>query len=263
MQNVLNALRVLEEVADRQPVGVTDLARAMGLPKSSVQRALVTLHTAEWIQPAGDTPTRWAVTTKALHVGRRAAGELGLRDAAVPVMEELRRRTDETVHLAVPEGGKVVLIERLETAQPVRIVLPLGQILPLHASSNGKAVLAASPDEVVERYIAEGLPGFTGTTITDPGRLRTELAGIRARGYAANRGEWRADVSAVAAAVVGGADRDGLPVASVSVNVPTSRMTDASRSAFGALVAAAAKTLGDVLARRRAPDRDTARHRTP
>ncbi|RLU81782.1 IclR family transcriptional regulator [Streptomyces griseocarneus] len=257
MQNVLNALRVLEEVAARQPVGVTDLARAMGLPKSSVQRALVTLHTAEWIQPAGDTPTRWAVTTKALHVGRHAAGELGLRDAAVPVMEELRRRTDETVHLAVPEGGKVVLIERLETAQPVRIVLPLGQILPLHASSNGKAVLAASPAEAIERYVADGLPRFTGTTITDPGRLRAELAGIRARGYATNGGEWRADVSAVAAAVVGDA---GLPVASISVNVPTSRMTAASRSAFGILVATAAKTLGDVLAHRRVPDRGTAWH---
>ncbi|WP_372405631.1 IclR family transcriptional regulator [Streptomyces luteireticuli] len=244
MQNVLNALRTLEEVAARRPVGVAELARALGLPKSSVQRALLTLHEAGWIRPTGEPVTRWVPTTKALRVGRSATGELGLRDVAVPVLEELRRRTDETVHLTVPEGGRVVLIERLETSRPVRIVLPLGQNLPLHASSNGKAVLAASPPEAVERYLADGLPRYTDTTITDPERLRAELAVIRARGYATNGGEWRSDVSAVAAAVVGGA---GLPVAGISVNVPTSRMTETSRTAFGALVVEAAKALGAAL----------------
>ncbi|MGI5466995.1 IclR family transcriptional regulator [Streptomyces sp. CA-132043] len=238
MQNVLNALRALEEIAARQPVGVADLARAMELPKSTAQRTLTTLRAAGWIRPAAGTPTRWVLTTKALLVGRRAAGELGLRDVAVPVMEELRRRTDETVHLAVPEGERIILIERLETSQPVRIILPLGQNLPAHASANGKAVLAARSDDAVERYLAEGLAGYTGTTITDPARLRAEIEGIRRQGYATNGGEWRADVSAVAAAVRNDA---GVPVASISVNVPTSRMAATSEKELGALVAAAAK----------------------
>ncbi|MFJ2786116.1 MULTISPECIES: IclR family transcriptional regulator [unclassified Streptomyces] len=247
MQNVLNALRTLEEVAARQPIGVADLARALELPKSSVQRALVTLHTAGWIRQTAGTPTRWAVTTKALHVGRSATGELGLRDIAVPVMEELRRETDETVHLAVPEGGRIVLIERLETSRPVRIVLPLGQNLSAHASANGKAVLAASSAEAVERYIADGLARFTDASITDPGRLRAELTEIRARGYATNSGEWRDDVSAVAAAVIGA---DGTtPVASISVNVPSSRMTDTSRATLGAAVREAADRVGKLLRR--------------
>ncbi|MFF3978007.1 IclR family transcriptional regulator [Streptomyces sp. NPDC001828] len=244
MQNVLNALRALEEIAERQPIGVAELARAMELPKSSVQRSLLTLHEAGWIRPASGTPTRWVVTAKALYVGRRATGELGLRDAAVPVMEELRRRCGETVHLAVPEGDRVVLIERLETSQPVRIVLPLGQDLPVHASANGKAILAASPGETLERQLASGLAEFTAHTITDPERLRVELAEVRRRGYATNGGEWRADVSAVAAAVTG---VDGLPVASLSVNVPTSRMSDASCVEFGAMVVVAAERLGHAL----------------
>lgn len=248
MQSVLNALRVLEEVAARQPVGVADLARAVESPKSTVQRALLTLHTAGWIRPAAGTPTRWMVSTKALHVGRRATGELGLRDIAVPVMEELRRETDETVHLAVPEGGNIVLIERLETSKPVRIILPLGQNLPAHASANGKAVLAASSDETAERHIADGLTRFTEASIIDPGRLRAELAEIRLRGYATNAGEWRPDVSAVAAAVLGDA---GLPVASISINVPTSRMTEDSRATFGASLREAAKTVSEALRRTR------------
>jgi IclR family acetate operon transcriptional repressor len=84
MQNVLNTLRVLEEVAARQPAGVAELARATGIPKSSVQRALRTLRTTGWIRPAGGGITRWAVTTKALYVGRHAAGGLSLRDVAGP-----------------------------------------------------------------------------------------------------------------------------------------------------------------------------------
>ncbi|WP_097967011.1 IclR family transcriptional regulator [Streptomyces sp. or20] len=248
MQSVLNALRVLEEVAARQPVGVADLARAMESPKSTVQRALLTLHTAGWIRPAGGTSTRWMVSTKALYVGRSATGELGLRDIAVPVMEELRRATDETVHLAVPEAGNIVLIERLETSKPVRIILPLGQNLPAHASANGKAVLAASSDEAVERHITDGLTRFTETSIVDPRLLRAALAEVRLRGYATNAGEWRSDVSAVAAAVLGDA---GLPVASLSVNVPTSRMTEDSRAAFGAAVREAAKTVSEALRRTR------------
>ncbi|MFF0725955.1 IclR family transcriptional regulator [Streptomyces sp. NPDC004134] len=239
MQSVLNALRVLEEVAVRQPAGVADLARALGMPKSSVQRALVTLHTAGWIRQVGEASTRWAVTTKALHVGRRATSELSLRDTAVPIMEELRRRTDETVHLTIPEGGdKVVLLERLQTSKPVRIVMPLGMNLSLHASANGKAVLAASPADVIESYVGKGLTRYTDATIVDPARLLAELRDIRERGYAVNGGEWRADVSAVAAAVTGDS---GLPVASISVNVPTSRMTGELRAGYGALVRDAAR----------------------
>ncbi|MFE0100646.1 IclR family transcriptional regulator [Streptomyces sp. NPDC059009] len=244
MQSVLNALRVLEEVSARQPIGVADLARTLDLPKSSAQRALRTLHTAGWIRPAGGEVTRWVLTTKALQVGRRATGELGLRDVAVPLMEELRRRTDETVHLTVPNGDKVVLIERLETSKPVRIILALGTHLPLHASANGKAVLAASPPEVMERHLAYGLKEFTDTTVTDRKRLLDELALIRERGYATNSGEWRTDVSAVAAPVL---DESGLPIASISVNMPTSRMTAEASATHGALVSETARQVGAAL----------------
>lgn len=244
MQNVLNTLRVLEELAVRQPVGVGDLARAMELPKSTVQRALGTLHTAGWIKQTGAAPTRWTLTTKALLIGRQATGELDLRDVAVPVMEELRRTVDETVHLAVAEGERVVLVERLETTQPVRIVLPLGQHLSGHASANGKAILAARSPEAVERHLAQGLTRFTDTTIDDPAALRAELESVRTRGYAINQGEWRDDVSAVAAPVLG---PDGSPVASVSINVPTSRCDRDRLVALGEHVRAAAGKISTAL----------------
>ncbi|MEV1178878.1 IclR family transcriptional regulator, partial [Nonomuraea sp. NPDC049784] len=201
-----------------------------------------TLHDAGWIRPAAGEVTRWQVTIKALQVGRRA--ELGLRDAAMPVMEELmpvmeelRQRTGETIHLMVPEGDAVVLIERLETDKPLRIVLPLGIRLPLHASANGKAVLARRPSPPDE------LPAYTDTTIIDRGALGAELEAVRARGYADNRGEWRSDIAAVASAVLGS---DG-PIASLSISTPASRMPEDLRVEYGKLVTLAARTLTESL----------------
>lgn len=244
MQNVANALRVLEEVAARQPVGVSELARTLGLPKSSVQRALRTLAGAGWLRPEGSEITRWVLTSKALHVGRHAASDLNLRDAAMPVLEELRRKTEETIHLMVPEGDKTVLIERLETPKPVRIIIPLGGASPIHASANGKAVLAASEPAETERVISDGLTRYTDTTIVDPDELRAELAAIRERGYATNAAEWRDDIAAVAAAIPGSGDR---PVASLSISTPVNRMPHEMRPEYGALVTDAARRISGVL----------------
>lgn len=244
MQNVVNTLRVLEEVGARQPAGVSELARALDLPKSSVQRALRTLAAAGWIRPVGAEITRWALTTKALHVGRQAAGDLSLRDAAVPVMEELRKKTEETVHLMVPEGNMTVLIERLETPKPVRIVIPLGGSSPIHASANGKAVLAASPREEVEEILRGGLTRYTDSTIVDPDELRAELAAVRSCGYATNKAEWRDDIAAVAAAIPGG---EGRPLGSLSISTPVNRMPDHLVPEYGTLVCDAAGRVSAVL----------------
>jgi IclR family transcriptional regulator, acetate operon repressor len=240
MQSVLNTLRVLEEVASRQPIGVGQLARVLQMPKSSVQRALVALHTGGWIRPASGEVTRWVMTTRALAVGGRVGGDLDLRATALPIMEDLRRHTEETIHLTVPEDGKMVLIERLETDKPVRISMALGHALPMHASANGKAVLANSSPEVIKQLPAGELPRYTDTTITDPDKLRAELAAIRRRGFAVNHGEWRSDVGSVAAVVIGA---DEKPIASLSVNLPVSRLTQQSEAAFGAAVNAAANNL--------------------
>jgi IclR family acetate operon transcriptional repressor len=240
LRNVLNTLRVLEEVALRQPVGVGELARVLDMPKSSVQRALVTLSTAGWIRSTSGEVTRWVMTTKALTVGGHASGDLGLRDAAVPIMEDLRGRTEETIHLTVPDDDKVVLIERLETSKPVRISMALGHALPLHASANGKAVLANSRPEIIRRLLANELPRYTDTTITDPDQLLAELTTIRERGFAVNHGEWRSDVGSVAAAVMGGPEK---PIASLSVNIPMSRLGKEAEAAYGISVSEAASSL--------------------
>jgi DNA-binding IclR family transcriptional regulator len=244
MRSVRMALRVLECVADHQPAGVGELSRTLGLPKSSVQRALRTLGAAGWLRPAPGEVTRWVLTSRARRVGRLAAEENSIREAALGAMEQLRAETGETVHLMVPDGPRAVLIERLETSNPVRIVLALGSSAPLHGSSNGKAILARLPAGEAEAILGGELPRYTGNTIVDREQLTAELAEIRRCGYATNNGEWRADIAAVAAAIVG---PDGRPVASLSVSTPISRMPPDLSSRYGALVSAAARQVSAAL----------------
>lgn len=233
MQSVLNALRVLEEVAVRQPIGVSDLARRLGLPKTTVHRALTTLGAAGWLRMRGEDQTRWYLTTRVLDVGRHVSPLLGLRDTALPVMAALRDATGETIHLSIVEGDTVYLLERLDSPNIVRTVNTIGGSAPLHASATGKAVLALLPPHVVDEVIASGLTAFTERTITDPDRLRAELEGVRRCGYATNVSEWRPEVIAVAAAMC---DHSGRPFAALNVSAVASRTSPEDVERYGQLL---------------------------
>lgn len=233
MQSVLNALRVLEEVAVRQPVGVSELARLLRLPKTTVHRALTTLQVAGWLRTGGDDVTRWYLTARALEVGRRVSPLLGLRETALSVMGRLRDVTGESIHLSILDGDQVYLLERLNSPNIVRTVNEIGGSAPMHASATGKAVLALLPEEQAERVIAAGLTPFTDRTITDPEQLRNELKEVRRRGYATNHGEWRPEVTAVARAVCG---QDKQPFAALNVSAVASRTSDGDVERYGQLL---------------------------
>jgi IclR family acetate operon transcriptional repressor len=238
MQSVLRSLRVLEAVSELQPIGVSELARTVGLPTSTTQRIMVTLGEAGWLRQTTDDTGRWTVTAKALVIGRRAIGEVGLREAAVGPMSRLRDLTQETINLSAVDGTeRLVMIERADSDQAVRTFLPLGGQSPLHASSSGRAVLAAFPDDVVEQVIRRGLVALTDRTTTDPDALRRKVREIRKTGYAVNLGENRPGVAAIGAAVL---SRAGAPVAGLSISMPDSRFTRKRAPEWGAMVISAA-----------------------
>ncbi len=141
MQSVVKALRVLEAVAERQPVGVGELSRRLGLPKSTVQRCLTTLGDAGWLRPSPENAGTWALSTHALALGRRA--ERDLVAAAQAPMRILRDRLNETVHLAVRHEDQVVIIDKLESSHQLRVSRAIGTSGPFNESAAGQAMLRA------------------------------------------------------------------------------------------------------------------------
>ncbi|MGH3327012.1 MAG: IclR family transcriptional regulator [Streptomycetales bacterium] len=232
MRSVVTVFRILDGVADRQPVGVSELARLLDLPKSTTQRGLNVLHDLGWIYSDESDTRRWSLTTKALSLGSKAR-ELDLREVALPVMHELQSRTGENVHLAVAHGAWIVLIEKVDGSQSVRTFERLGAVAPIYASATGKAILAHSAAEDVQAVIDHGLETYTEHTITTAAGLHKELQQIRTRGYAVNRGEWRADISAVGAVLLDSRDR---PAAAISLSVPAHRLPASRVPSLGRLV---------------------------
>lgn len=230
MNSVLTALRVFEEVARTQPVGLSELSKRLNVPKSTVQRCLKTLSEAGWLRPAAQDAGRWVITGRAFSLGSMLAAGDDLRDVALPVLSRLQEETGETVHLAVPDGDELVLVERLDSAHQLRAFLPLGTRLPLHAASNGKAYLASLPDAEVDRILDAGLSPSTDHTVTDPQVLRQEIAEIRRRGYAVTDQGLHDGIAAVAVALRG---RNGMVRGCFSVSGPASRLTPQMYDAYG------------------------------
>ncbi|MFJ8540238.1 IclR family transcriptional regulator [Streptomyces sp. NPDC093591] len=235
MKSVTRSLRILEAVAQHQPVTVGELTKLFGLPKSTVQRTLVTLAEAGWLRANRKDTTRWEIGARVLAVRPAALQGSSLFAAAREPMVRLRDAVNETIHLSVPDALQcMVVVDRVDCDHPVRTFHTIGDTSPLHATAVGRAVLAHLPRRDVEELVAAGLERFSDTTPVEPDELRAELDRIRTDGYAVNRNQYRPGVCAVAAAVL---DEDGTPLAAVAVSMPEARYDGEQTPKWGRLVA--------------------------
>jgi IclR family transcriptional regulator, acetate operon repressor len=242
------ALDTVAVIGRLQPVGVSEIARELDLPKSTVQRSLRSLEEAGWIEPAGDERGSWSLSLKAgMSVARADFSTRKLRIAAIPVMEELRRRTHESVYLAVRYQEQIALVERLDGINPVVHAWPLWHPGPMHATSLGKAILAALPPEELDNYLAGPLQRISALTVTDPDVLREELEAIRKRGFSTSFQTNWPDENGVGAAVRNGR---GQPFAAISISAPIDRVNRQKCIELGDLLVDAARRISLGLARR-------------
>lgn len=240
MANSVLVLRLLEILGDGEPLGVSELARAADASKSSTHRALEDLADSGWVHDVGRESRRWALTPKVLVVAAGVGGESGIRNSALDEMEVLRDELGETVHLSVPDGHEMVLVERLDTPKEIRYVLPLGSRGVMHLTATGMAYLAGLPDdartELARRSLQYG-PRELRPRAVD---LVAALDAARNCGYAFNRAGYRHDIVAVAACV---RDATGRPAASLSISVPQSRTGDVDIDAIASRVVDAAASI--------------------
>ena len=202
LTSVRNAARVLRAFSRAgQELGITELARQLGLGKSTVHR-LVTTLTAERLLERGSTPGRYRLGLVLYELGSNVTEHVDLHQAALPVIATLRHETGEMVHVAVLDGLEVVYVERLESHNLLPVFRQVGHRLPAHWTSSGKILLAALPPDELSRLLAE-------------------LAAVAKRGWAQNQEEGHRGIVSVGAPIRG---RDGTVMASVSVVGDSARM---------------------------------------
>ncbi len=244
MKSVRTALRVFEEVAARQPVGLSELSRALDVPKASVQRALASLADAGWLRHDVNRPGQWVVTARFSVLADASPAVISARDAARPVLDGLRRRLGAPVGLFVLDGDRMVVLAGPEGTRTVRSVEASLGPLPVHVSAAGRAILARLPADTTAEILQRVLPDHTDPETVS--RLTDQLEQARRRGFAVVAGEYQEDLGAVGAAVL---DADGAPVAALAVMAPLARLEGSGTDVLGRAVLAAAREVSGEVSR--------------
>jgi DNA-binding IclR family transcriptional regulator len=235
-------LRALEPAP--HGLGLGEIAAEVELPKSTVHRIVAALAEEDLVvQEAGGRARLGGGIARLAAAGREA-----LSDRLRPVLLELRRDLDETVDLAVLDGAGVRFVDQLPAPRRLRATSAVGEVFPLHCTANGKALLAAVPQEQALALLPGRLRRFTPNTIVSRDRLRAELARIRGEGIALDREEHTEGICAAGAVVF---DSSG-PVAAISVPVPVQRFQGREQHLVTQVKAAA--SAGSELLRGRQPD---------
>lgn len=243
IRSVVTALRTLEELS-RGPMGVSDLSRTLGIPKTTAHRSLRTLAKAGWVRTSETDKAKWVLTGRPLTVGLAGSVEGNLRELARAELTDLRDATGETVHLVVPDGPDLVVVARFDGTHSLRTFLPLGTHAPLHATASGRALLSAMTDDQIAEVLGETLERFTPSTVHDRAEVLSEIERTRERGYALNAAEWRSDIAALGVPIL---SRTGAPTAALAISMPLSRYTRTDVPAMAKLAAEAARRISEQL----------------
>lgn len=201
--------------------GVTELARRLGLHKSTASRLLATLEKRGLVEQDEETG-KYRLGLVVIRLAERAERTLDLRAIAMMELERLARATHETTGIGVIDGDQLLTVAQADGPSLVAVADWTGRCVPIHSVAAGKVLLASLPEREVLRFVRRGLTRFTEHTITELEPLLEELARVRRRGYATAFGEFDAGLNGVAAPVH---DARGSVVAAVDVWGPAFRVT--------------------------------------
>lgn len=209
--------------AERPSLSLSQIVELLQLNKSTTYRVLSTLESAGYLEQ--DKVTRhYRPGLKVLQLGFSAIHTLELRQIARPYLEQLSQEVGETVSLAVLDEFRTIYVDRIRNQTIVGVVLGVGSSLPAHCTALGKVLLAGLPLDELRRLLeSHELNAYTPKTLTRKKHLLTELARVRAQGYAIGDEELASALRAAAAPV---RDFSNRTIAAVNVTGTTLRITN-------------------------------------
>jgi DNA-binding IclR family transcriptional regulator len=236
-KNLLNslnhALTILETLGEGSAgLGISEISRKTGYPKSKVHRVLLTLARRGYVRKEPQTD-RYQLSLRFFALGSIAVNKLEIKQVVTPFLEKLRDASGETAHLAVMDENGVFYIDKIESAQSIRMYSYIGRRAPVHCTAVGKVLLAYQPEQQIEAFLSSGLKGYTEHTITDGKRLKEELAKVKRQGYAIDNEELELGLFCIAAPVK---NHLGQTIAAVSTSGPGVRVTKSKIREFIPLV---------------------------
>jgi DNA-binding IclR family transcriptional regulator len=220
VQSVDRAAAILEILARDGEAGVTEVARELGVHKSTASRLLAALDRRELV--AQDVARgKFRLGAGLLRLAGAASRGLDLTQESRPVCRALAQEVGETVNLAILSGRDALYLDQVAGPAALSPHNWAGQRIPLHATSDGKVLLAYRPAAEIAEHLVPPLQRFTEHTVTALPEFGRLLGQARQRGYATAVDELEDGLTAVAAPV---RNAEGAVVASISASGPSFRI---------------------------------------
>ncbi len=241
IKKALDVLRLVVE--SNKPLGVTEIASALTLSKSTVFGILKALQDVGFITKS-KTTKRYTIGQELFKLSKTVLQGDVLTTIARPYLEKLVELVDETVFLCAREDNVVKILDTIETRKKLKISSPIGTRFPITASIFCKAFLSTLGDEEIRGFLKErGLPKYTENSITDIDRLLVEIVKVRQTGYSLDLEEYHMGVRGIASLIYS----NGYPVASVSILGFTGSMRDDKIDGMAKHVVNTARDISDRL----------------
>jgi DNA-binding IclR family transcriptional regulator len=234
------AVRIFEAFTpDETVLSVTQIARRARLHPATASRLVAELEAHGLLAREPDRRVR--VGVRLWELALRASPALGLREAAMPFMEDAHAVLGQHVQLGVLDGADVLFVERLSAPGAVINITRIAGRLPLHVSSSGLVLLAFGGRALQEQVLAGPLTRYTAHTLTEPAALRAALAEVRRQEVACLPGHVHEDALGIAVPVRAG---NAKVVAALAAIVPVGT----ARQAVTGVLATAARGITRALA---------------
>src|SRR3954471_1168374 len=240
VQKAMNLLEALVRSGQHRPL--TELSRELGLTQPNVYRLLSTLSVLGYVKK-DPLNSLYSPTLKLWEMGSMLVRDVDLVSVAGPRLRKLSADTHESVQLAVFDGGFVVYVDKVDSAQPLKAITSIGSRVPASVTSTGKAMLAWLGDDALELAVAQ-VKRYTPLTLVRRKDIENDLEETRQRGYSLNRGELRAGVCGIAVPI---RDRSGSVVAAVGVWGAEKNILGSRRNELAYLTMAAARDVSQQL----------------
>ena len=228
---------------DHAELTLSEVAAATGVTRATARRFLLTLARLGYVRTDG---RYFSLTPRVLELGYAYLSSLSLPEVAEPHLEALVAEVNESSSVSVLDGEDVVYVARVPVSRIMTVAISVGTRFPAYATSMGRVLLAGLADEDLEAYLSKvDLARLTSKTVGSPSALRSELAKVRAQGFALVDQELEEGLRAVAAPIK---DRLGRVVASLNISAHASRTSLESmrRNLVPPLLAAAARISADI-----------------
>lgn len=229
IQSLDRGIRVLLILAEKNSAGVTELAEALSVDKSTASRLVETLRAHDMVRFDPETK-KYRLGFRILHLGESLKDNLNVIAIARPMLVELSGKIGESVHFCAFNNNSVYVMDQVRSSRNYALSATVGMIEPLHCSSVGKCILAFRRQETIRALLENyEFTKYTENTITKKQALLENLERIRSLGYALDDEEMALGVRCLAVPVY---DYRNSVRYSIGVSGPKENINDASMETY-------------------------------